>query len=494
MRNALLFMGLSAGLAMPAQALGQDTIAAVTLCAGDCRIRHGAESDEADIDRPLYAGDSVLTGRNSRIEIGFGDGSRIRLAENTRFMIRRAGADRSFHLAAGKCWASVTKLAERARFEVTSPTAVAGVRGTVFKVEAGGDSTSRVAVEEGEVELHNPLLPGRQVRLAARQEAFVRRRADPTAPRAFDPDRQPRWERFTRRMFHDLAKSARGLSSGAVRVAQGHEKLVQSARNLLARAGREPPGHDRRASELARLQRAASENQRSFRLLSLRAERRFRQAAILGRRIEEPGDAAALAAEVDDLKSGIDRASERFEAADAPLSSLLAELEQILGNDAPGDGPIDAARALARLRELEGRAALPPAEVDRIGRAESAMSEFLREAAAIRALAPSRPLLAGEQLSDLRRRFALFKQASGSFAFPALERLLSEARAAGSEARRLAAGLAGDAGAAESSARVTSSLRSASSLWQRALRLARQGQSVERMMLEADAIIKNAER
>lgn len=497
MRNMLILLLLILSGPFPVIAAA-DTTATLTLFTGDCYVWHNRASDEADIDQALYAGDSVRTGKDSRAELSFSDGSTIRLGENSKFLIRQNGTTRSFTLLSGKFWAKVAKLSERARFEVESPTAVAGVRGTVFKVEVDQDSTSRVAVEEGEVEVHNPSLRGRMVRLAALQEAFVRRRLDPSAPRRFDPAKEPRWERLTRKVFFNLVKITKGLLTGAARIARDEESLLREVQRLKAAADAGSRPDAKLARGLDEAQRRAFENRRKFRLLLLRAEKRFRQAKIASSRVDEPGDPAPLTAETEALKSEIDRLASQFENCDSRIMELLDRMDGALGGP-PQGGPAAAGQALAKVQAFDSKAGLARVAVQnaaaRLETAEAAMAGFLQEISRIRALAATQPLLAREQLLEFRRRYAVFKQANGSFIYPNLDRLWLEARTARSEARRLAAGVARDdavsAAITGPISRIVAAAQSIAVVWQRSQRLQRQGQTVERMILEIDTALKS---
>jgi hypothetical protein len=388
-------------------------------------------------------------------------------------------------------------LSEKARFEVESPTAVAGVRGTVFKVEVDKDSTSRVAVEEGEVEVQNPALRGRMVRLAALQEAFVRRRNDPSAPRQFDPGKEPRWERLTRKIFFDLMKISKGLMTGLNRAARDQEKLLQTAQGVKSRIASKREPQTRLSNSIGEIQRKAFENRRKFRLLLLRAEKRFRQVKIVSGRIDEPGDAASLLAETEALKNEIDRAAEQFERSDGQIMELLDRLDGAL-EELPQGGSPAAGQVVARIQALEGKAGQAQdavqAAVPKLETAEAAMTGFLQEIGRISTLTSTQPLAAREQLSGFRRQFAVFKQANGSFAYPNLDRLWLDGRTARSEARRLAASLPRDdvrsPAVNESLGRIAAALQTTTMVWQRSQRIQRQSQAVERMILETDAALR----
>jgi hypothetical protein len=110
----------------------------------------------------VHAGDVIRTGPNGSVELRWArwaGGTRIKLGPNTRFTVKRAVANRSsgneesrLRVDEGSIWVRLRKkLTGKSKFEVETPTAVAAVRGTVFKVSVDKDGTSRVSVWEGTV-------------------------------------------------------------------------------------------------------------------------------------------------------------------------------------------------------------------------------------------------------------------------------------------------------------------------------------------------------
>jgi hypothetical protein len=107
---------------------------------GDVQVvRAGGEKPfAAFVNMRLTEGDRVITGTNGRAEIQMDDEVIITLVENTRIYLSElrgsAGAQQSsIGLQAGGVGSSVNKkLDENSRFEIKTPTAVMGVRGTEF--------------------------------------------------------------------------------------------------------------------------------------------------------------------------------------------------------------------------------------------------------------------------------------------------------------------------------------------------------------------------
>lgn len=145
---------------------------------------------------PLYVQDVVRTRSKSQASITFVDGNRLDVAERSRIDIReyltREGHTRSIlDLPRGKARAIVTpettdriRLPESGnRFEIHTPNAVAGVRGTDYIVLHQGAFTT-VLVNKGTVHVHNPAMPDIHVTLLSGQLTSVAARRAPLPPRS----------------------------------------------------------------------------------------------------------------------------------------------------------------------------------------------------------------------------------------------------------------------------------------------------------------------
>lgn len=95
-------------------------------------------------DGEIELGDTLAVGQDSDMKITLNDESLLLVGANSTVRIDEAkfeGLERrafSARLVLGKVWAKVTKAVSgsEAKFEVTTERAVAGVRGTVFRVDA----------------------------------------------------------------------------------------------------------------------------------------------------------------------------------------------------------------------------------------------------------------------------------------------------------------------------------------------------------------------
>lgn len=107
----------------------------------------------------VYEGDVLSTARRTRLEVKLRDGSYVRLGPASRALLEvavfgKGPSDRkvSARLAVGNAWAKVAHaVGGDARFEIQTENAVAGVRGTTFRVDAAKDRSVVVRVYSGTV-------------------------------------------------------------------------------------------------------------------------------------------------------------------------------------------------------------------------------------------------------------------------------------------------------------------------------------------------------
>lgn len=158
----------------------------LTVLAGTAEVARASAGFAAAADGDLVAaGDRVRTAERSHAVITFFDGSTLTLEPSTTVTVEEVSANGDaisirISQAIGRTWATVSRLADpNSRFELKTPTATAGVRGTGFITEVRADGSSSVQTTDGTVEV---TAQNRTVSVGAGQATTVAPNAAPTAP------------------------------------------------------------------------------------------------------------------------------------------------------------------------------------------------------------------------------------------------------------------------------------------------------------------------
>lgn len=161
--GALLF-------AVPSDAAGTAKTPKATFVKGDVTLVSAAGGEPTRIKRnqELTAGATVKTGEGARAELTFPDGSIVRIGPASELKLEGASFDGKTKeqqveatLVGGKAWAKVSKLVgDDSKFNVKTQNAVAGVRGTIFRVNVDKDDATVVKVYNGAVAVAAPVLAG----------------------------------------------------------------------------------------------------------------------------------------------------------------------------------------------------------------------------------------------------------------------------------------------------------------------------------------------
>jgi len=152
---AALALGLLV-LGSPGRALAAPA-ALVTYISGQAsRVRDG-KTEALHTHSELQEGDQVVTAKGARLELTLADKSVLRLDGGSELTLKAAdfeGDDKKLtaKLGFGKIWAKVNSiLGGQSHFDVETRNAVAGVRGTTFRVDARHDASALVRVYAGAV-------------------------------------------------------------------------------------------------------------------------------------------------------------------------------------------------------------------------------------------------------------------------------------------------------------------------------------------------------
>lgn len=128
-------------LLVPGLALA--SIGKISVLEGTAKRTNGGETQELKVGSEIELNDTIEVGPGSNLKLTLTDESVIMLSPGSRLMIDEAtfeGQDRkgfTARLGFGKIWAKVKKAlaGSDSKFEVQTDRAVAGVRGTIFRVD-----------------------------------------------------------------------------------------------------------------------------------------------------------------------------------------------------------------------------------------------------------------------------------------------------------------------------------------------------------------------
>jgi hypothetical protein len=112
------------------------------------------------LKQPLFSGDAVRTAAESRLELRLEDESVVRIGEDSELEVSKgtladlaAGGPTQAKLKRGRIWSNVRRMAsDQGGLTVSTPTVVAAIRGTVFRIEVPEEDLTVLRVYEGAVE------------------------------------------------------------------------------------------------------------------------------------------------------------------------------------------------------------------------------------------------------------------------------------------------------------------------------------------------------
>lgn len=152
----ILFLGFTLNASF--LGAGEVEIARVTDFTGTVTLVKADESERLLTDLvPLYPGDTLVTGKDGRVEFTFSRGDLFKLYEDSQITIdelsgREADDQPALRLTLGFLWTRIkVSLTESFRPSFHTPTAVLGIRGTEFETVVSMDAASTVTVDEGAV-------------------------------------------------------------------------------------------------------------------------------------------------------------------------------------------------------------------------------------------------------------------------------------------------------------------------------------------------------
>ena len=139
--------------------IAQQPFGKISLPLGKVQVQANGNWSRAKPNQPVFEGNHIRTQAKSRCEITLAGGGKVRIGENAELELNEADVKpmmKNFNanLKKGNVWVSAkAAFGEKKNVTVRTPTAVAAIRGTVFKAKAGEDESS-VQVYDGNVDVN----------------------------------------------------------------------------------------------------------------------------------------------------------------------------------------------------------------------------------------------------------------------------------------------------------------------------------------------------
>lgn len=188
----VLLVGSSAET-QPAESIGT-----VTALEGRATVQHygSATPQPLGLQSPVYQQDVVHTQAASKLQLTFADDTVVNLSEQSRLEITRfvyspqEQTQRSMlTISTGVFRAIAQRLLPQSTFEVTTPTAIAAIRGTDFMAEVTPEATAVVTLEGVVVVFGVDAIFRGPVTLTEGMGSTVRRNWHPTPPNKWGEER-----------------------------------------------------------------------------------------------------------------------------------------------------------------------------------------------------------------------------------------------------------------------------------------------------------------
>ncbi|MBU1077270.1 MAG: FecR family protein [Spirochaetes bacterium] len=164
-RKTLVFMIiLILGAPLMAAKDQENSYGKIDFIIGSVQVKQTAGTKvKANLNMKVYTGDTITTGDKSSAQLVLKGDIKIRIAQNSEFELKQDKIEKSgkkkklFGLNFGKIWASIKNLKKDEEVSIETPTAVAGVRGTILVVKQD-DKGAVLYVGKGKVNFLSKLL------------------------------------------------------------------------------------------------------------------------------------------------------------------------------------------------------------------------------------------------------------------------------------------------------------------------------------------------
>jgi hypothetical protein len=206
-------------------------------------IREDGKEVKGKPELNLYAGDSITTAKDGAVWFSLSDGARFRLGSDSQMEVDELSTEAEddtthLRLVLGYLWSKIRNIgASRGKFNLHTPTAVMGVRGTEFDAVVSIDASSTVAVDEGVVDVEAEegkitLQQGKMSEIEFDGNPSPPVEAAPKEKRDWNQWREQKTDRFVRNLPEISPRLRNRFEQALSRTQTFTEKINQDAERL----------------------------------------------------------------------------------------------------------------------------------------------------------------------------------------------------------------------------------------------------------------------
>ncbi len=197
---ALLACAAYLALGCSFSAFCQSDCAEITACSGivEVLLEGTEEYVPAEDGMQLEAGDTLRTSYSGSCELSFNQANTniVRLEETTSLKLLFTG-DEKLEMTQGEVFASISELPSGSAFEIRTPTAVSGARGTDWVTTVSGEDTEIEAIDSTPYVRHYEsagVISRQEMPVPAGKKTSVRQFQPPEPPRQMAAHRMQKWQ------------------------------------------------------------------------------------------------------------------------------------------------------------------------------------------------------------------------------------------------------------------------------------------------------------
>lgn len=140
-------------------AFAADPVGKVLMTTGSVSAKASGGERALQRKSDVFVGDTVVTGKDSQVQLRMNDGALIALGAGSEFEVKsyrynEAGKKDEVALALIKGGLrTITGQVDKSGYKMTTPAATLGIRGTIFEVHVAADGTTTVILRDGGVDV-----------------------------------------------------------------------------------------------------------------------------------------------------------------------------------------------------------------------------------------------------------------------------------------------------------------------------------------------------